>query len=123
MTVDLPAELVARLRAEAARRGVSVDEVIADFAARLPSGEPAREHTLSFIGLGASRPNRADGSSARAGGADREALRPRGSERPGVLLVDTNVILAVADLSAVEHDRSARLLDEHHDLTVTARVP
>ena len=54
VTVDLPAELVARLRAEAARRGVSVDAVIADFAARLPSGDPARQHTLNFIGLGAS---------------------------------------------------------------------
>jgi hypothetical protein len=53
VTVDLPAELVARLRAEAARRGVSVDAVIADFA-RLPSGDSARQHTLSFIGLGAS---------------------------------------------------------------------
>jgi predicted nucleic acid-binding protein len=39
-----------------------------------------------------------------------------------VLLVDTNVLLAAADVSAVEHDRCARLLEEHQDLTVTAAV-
>ncbi len=39
-----------------------------------------------------------------------------------MLLVDTNVILAAADESAVEHDRCARLLDAHQDLTVTAAV-
>lgn len=54
MTVDLPDELVARLRAEAARRGVSVDAVIAEFAAGLPGGEAPPKRRLSFIGLGAS---------------------------------------------------------------------
>ena len=39
-----------------------------------------------------------------------------------MLLVDTNILLAAVDVSAVEHDRCARLLEEHQDLTVTAAV-
>jgi uncharacterized protein len=39
-----------------------------------------------------------------------------------VLLVDTNIILAAADLSAVEHDQCVRPLDQHQDLTLTAAV-
>jgi hypothetical protein len=54
LTVDLPDELVARLRAEAARRRISVDAVIADFAAQLPAAEPGPKHRLSFVVLGAS---------------------------------------------------------------------
>lgn len=59
MTVTLPAELAARLAAEAARRGVSVDDLAAELiAARLPKpvqreseGDDALE---AFIGSGRS---------------------------------------------------------------------
>jgi plasmid stability protein len=54
VTVELSDELLARLRAEAARRGVSVDAVIADFVARLPSAEGTPTHRLRFIGIGSS---------------------------------------------------------------------
>ena len=55
VTVNLPDELGARLRAEAARRGISVDDVVVELAERLPTVEaPRRAHRLSFIGLGSS---------------------------------------------------------------------
>lgn len=57
LTVDLPPEVLRRLEAEAARRGVTVDEVIAELAALLPAGyaeTPKRSRRLSFIGVGAS---------------------------------------------------------------------
>lgn len=57
MTVDLPPDVVRRLEAEAARRGVVVDQVIAELAAGLPedaTDAPTRSRTLSFIGIGAS---------------------------------------------------------------------
>ena len=50
VTVELPEDALARLRAEAARRGVSIDVVIAELAARLPAEDPLE----SFIGCGAS---------------------------------------------------------------------
>jgi hypothetical protein len=56
VTVELPDEALARLRAEAARRGVSIDTVIAEFAAQLPTDTPAPTHRkLAFIGAGASK--------------------------------------------------------------------
>lgn len=54
VTVDLPAEALRRLRAEAVRRGVSIDDVIAELAAQLPDGRSEGRHRLSFIGIGAS---------------------------------------------------------------------
>lgn len=49
VTLDLPDEVVARLRAEAARRGVTLDVLVGELASRLP------EHALDeFIGSGAS---------------------------------------------------------------------
>jgi hypothetical protein len=54
VTVELSDELLGRLRAEAARRGVSVDAVITDFVARLPAEEGLPTHRLSFIGIGSS---------------------------------------------------------------------
>lgn len=50
MTVDLPPEALSRLEAEAARRGVSIDFIIAEFAALLPVDDPLD----AFIGCGAS---------------------------------------------------------------------
>ncbi|MDZ7732662.1 MAG: hypothetical protein U5R31_05655 [Acidimicrobiia bacterium] len=60
MTVDLPAEALRRLEAEAARRGVEIDVVIAELAGTLPaSGEaPARRRRLAISGIGASGGNR-----------------------------------------------------------------
>ena len=54
VTVDLPAEALRRLRAEATRRGISLDDIIADLAPRLPDAAPSGGHRLSFIGIGAS---------------------------------------------------------------------
>jgi len=54
VTVDLPAEALHRLEAEAARRGVSIDDVIAELATQLPAEGSERNHRLSFIGIGAS---------------------------------------------------------------------
>jgi hypothetical protein len=57
LTVDLPPDVLRRLEAEAARRGVTVDDVIAELASGLP-GEvnevPKRGRRLSFVGIGAS---------------------------------------------------------------------
>ena len=64
---------------------------------------------MSFIGLGAS------------GGTEASAKRKE-SERPQVLLVDTNITVAAADDSAKEHEQCVQLLDEHDGLTVTAAV-
>jgi hypothetical protein len=52
LTIDLSAEAHARLLAEATRRGITLDEVVAELAAQLPA-ETAK-HRLSFIGIGAS---------------------------------------------------------------------
>lgn len=53
VTVELPDEAWARLQAEAARRGISIDAVIAELAAQLP-GEASTgpKRRLSFIGIG-----------------------------------------------------------------------
>jgi len=51
LTVNLPEDLAARLAAEANRRGITVDEVLAEMvAARLPAEDPLE----AFIGCGAS---------------------------------------------------------------------
>ena len=50
VTVDLPDDALRRLEAEAARRGVTIDDLIADLAARLPDEDPLE----AFIGCGAS---------------------------------------------------------------------
>lgn len=66
VTVELSADLLARLHAEAARRGVSIDAVIAELAGQLPadatpansSGSPRR--TLSFAGTLSAEPSLAE---------------------------------------------------------------
>ena len=55
VTVELPTETLARLQAEAARRGVGIDTVIAELAQQLP--RPDRDETqrkLAISGVGAS---------------------------------------------------------------------
>lgn len=54
LTVELPAEVLRRLEAEAGRRGITVDEVISELAAGLPSDDVRRSRRLGFIGIGAS---------------------------------------------------------------------
>lgn len=54
VTVDLPTEVITRLRAEAARRGVTIEEVIADLADRLPTDTTSTQGTLAFVAAGAS---------------------------------------------------------------------
>lgn len=49
MTLDLPDDALARLHAEAARRGVSIDIVIAELVGRLPADVGASpRRRLSF---------------------------------------------------------------------------
>jgi hypothetical protein len=60
VTFDLPDDALVRLRAEASRRGVSIDTVIAEFASGLPatpSPGPARQP--GFVALGRSSSGRA----------------------------------------------------------------
>jgi hypothetical protein len=58
LTVEISEDALARLRAEADRRGVSIDVVIAELAETLPPESPSEERKLSFIGLGASTSGR-----------------------------------------------------------------
>ena len=50
MTLDLPADAQARLHAEALRRGITVDKLVADLANSLPAEDPLE----AFIGSGSS---------------------------------------------------------------------
>lgn len=54
VTLDLPAEAQARLQAEASRRGISLDQLIAEVAASFPAEPPTAEPgTLEgFFGSG-----------------------------------------------------------------------
>ena len=55
VTIELPDDALARLRAEAERRGVSIDVIVAELADRLPAqATPKARRPLSFIGIGAS---------------------------------------------------------------------
>jgi hypothetical protein len=54
LTVDLPEDVLARLEAEAARRGVSIDVIIAELTRTLAAETLPSERTLSFIGIGSS---------------------------------------------------------------------
>jgi hypothetical protein len=58
LTVDLPESTLARLRAEAERRGLSVDLLIAELAEALPAEPASAQGRLSFIGLGSSTSGR-----------------------------------------------------------------
>lgn len=61
VTLDLSDEVLARLRREADRRGVSLDAVVAELASALPpEAEANHQRRLGFVALGTS----ADGRSA-----------------------------------------------------------
>ena len=55
VTLDLPDDVVARLRREADRRGISLEALVTEWASLLPH-PPAesRGRRLSFVGLGTS---------------------------------------------------------------------
>lgn len=53
MTLDLPAEAQAKLETEAARRGITLDQLVTELAAGLPADAPRRK--LAFVGAGASK--------------------------------------------------------------------
>lgn len=73
LTVELSAEVLRRLEAEAARRGTTVDEVITELAAHLPDEATPSRHRLSFVGIGASGDTRSfDIHSERAELAERK---------------------------------------------------
>jgi len=57
VTLDLSEESIARLEAEAARRGVSVEFLVSELASRLPR-QNRTGRKLSLIGLGASTSGR-----------------------------------------------------------------
>lgn len=53
LSIDLPEQALARLQAEATRRGVSIDTVIAELADQLPdqaAGDSTPRRRLSFAG-------------------------------------------------------------------------
>jgi hypothetical protein len=52
VTLDLPADSQARLEAEASRRGVTLDQLVAEIADSFPAETP--KHRLGFVGIGAS---------------------------------------------------------------------
>jgi hypothetical protein len=58
ITIDLPEDALARLKAEAKRRGVSIDFVIAELAEALPAENSGTPQTFSFVGLGSSTSGR-----------------------------------------------------------------
>lgn len=61
VTVELPDDALRKLTAEAERRGVSIDVIIAELAARLPAETPpatTAKRKLSFAGIGASNTGR-----------------------------------------------------------------
>ncbi len=63
MTVNLPDDAARRLAAEAARRGITVDEVITELVATLPTGAPGApersgKRRLEFVAMGASTSGR-----------------------------------------------------------------
>lgn len=58
VTLDLPAEAQARLQAESNRRGITLDQLIAEIAASFPDGAAAPRRKLAFVGIGSSTSGR-----------------------------------------------------------------
>ena len=57
VTLDLPAGAHARLEAEATRRGVTLDQLIAEIADSFPA-ETTTRRKLAFVGIGSSTSGR-----------------------------------------------------------------
>lgn len=55
VTLDLPAEAQARLQAEASRRGITLDQLIAQLADSFPAEPPTPPRKLAFVGMGSSK--------------------------------------------------------------------
>lgn len=56
VTLELPDGVVAHLRREADKRGISLGDLVAELAALIPpSPTPDRHRRLGFIGIGASK--------------------------------------------------------------------
>lgn len=73
VTFELSEETLSRLRAEAVRRGVSIDEVIAELAAQLPAAGTVRRPR--FAGVGGS------GTSEAIGRRHREIVSEEHSDK------------------------------------------
>lgn len=54
VTLDLPEDVLTRLRTEAERRGTTLDELIAALADQFPTDATATRRPLAFVGAGAS---------------------------------------------------------------------
>jgi hypothetical protein len=73
VTVDLPPETLRRLEAEAERRGLSIDDVIAQLVAKLPVGSGRTPRRPAFVAIGASEhgiTDRIDDTLAEGFGSD-----------------------------------------------------
>ena len=55
VTIDLPAEAQARLQAEATRRGITLDQLIAELADSFPAEGETSRRKLAFVGMGSSK--------------------------------------------------------------------
>jgi len=55
VTIDLPAEAQARLEAEAERRNITLDQLIAEIADTFPAETQTSKRKLAFVGVGASK--------------------------------------------------------------------
>ncbi len=60
MTVKLSDEAVLRLRAEATRRGVTIEELIAELASELPAEATGSGRNPAFVAIGASESGTTD---------------------------------------------------------------
>jgi hypothetical protein len=58
VTLDLPAEAQARLQAEATRRGITLDQLIAEIADSFPAETTTPRRKRAFVGIGSSTSGR-----------------------------------------------------------------
>jgi len=93
-------EAVARLRTEAARRGVTLDDVVTQLAETLdrapPPQQTSRRRKLQFVVTGSSTSGRgaADTDEMLADEMLADEMMPRGSDEAEMLSVETGVLLA-----------------------------
>ena len=58
VTLDLSAEAQARLRADAIRRGITVDQLVTEIADSFPAETTTPRRKLAFVGIGSSSSGR-----------------------------------------------------------------